>query len=201
MMKTGAIKAIATGVAAVQNAASWWPLIVMACAGLVGAYGAYKVPEHYRAEGRKQCQQAVSSTTTQTVITQAAQAASDVASQVSRATTTGTAYERSRTGINSHFQRLATEARHAPSSPADSCVLPADRLRLWESANDGRDHATTTDQGAAAAQPGATATAPATAHLGPDARPGSQPQGSGSGLPPVGITALQPARLSGDRAQ
>jgi hypothetical protein len=200
-MKTALLKALATCLAAAGHAASWWPLIAMAIGGVVGAYGAYQVPEHYRAQGRKQCQQAVSASTTQTVVKQAAEAASEVASQVAHATSTGTAFERSRTGINAHFNRLATEARHAPSSPADSCVLPADRLRLWESANDGSDHATTDDQGATTGQPGAATSAAATTGIGPDGRPGSQPPGGGAVVPPAGSTALQPPRLFGDRAQ
>jgi hypothetical protein len=137
-------------------------------------HGISRIPEHYKAIGRTECQQATNGTAAKAIAAQAASTAAQAASDVARASTTGQAFEQSRARINTHYARLATEARHDPISSIDSstCTLPPDS--------------------AAAATP---------ASLGPDGRPGGQPPGRGPGLPPAGQPALQPARVPGGRPQ
>jgi hypothetical protein len=177
--------------------------IVLALLVLVGVWLAYKgisrVPEHYKAIGRLECQQATNGTAAKGLVQQAASVASAANAEITRATNTGHAFESSRSRITSHYQRLDQEARHAPTDPVDSCVLPPDRLRIWTDANDGGSAAAAADQGAAASQPHDSASAATPASVWPHARPGTEPQGRGQGLPPAGQPALQPTRVPGDR--
>lgn len=181
--------------ASVPHIALIWVMV----AGIWLAYhGISRIPEHYIAIGRTQCQAATNAASTKAVTQQAADVASSAASAISRATTTGHTAESSRARINAHFTRLATEARHDPIDPVDSCVLPADRLRRWADANRGDSAASAPDQGATTAQPDHSASAPATTRFWPHIRLGGEPSGRRPGLSPAGQPALQPARVPGD---
>jgi hypothetical protein len=171
-------------------------LVVIALAVMVK--GLSRMPEHYRAQGRAECQQAVTRTTLQVVTEGASAVATKASEDIARSQATGNTFESARGRIAAHFQRLETEARHAPPSPSDQCELPAARLRLWQSANDGSSGpAADADQGASAAQPAAVAASAAPASLWPHAGSGSQPPRGGPGLSPTGGAALRAAALPG----
>lgn len=162
--------------------------------------GATSIPEHYKAIGRAECREASANKTIDMVSTGASAVAAKASEDIARSHQTGTNYERARSRINAHYQRLETEARHAPPAPADQCVLPADRLSLWKSANDGPGNATAEHQSSASGQHHSATRTAAPAELGPAARPGSEPSGSREGLPPTRGQAVQPAAVPGDRA-
>lgn len=163
--------------------------------------GISRIPEHYKAIGRLECQQATSSQTAKSIAHQATEVVSQAASDVSRAQAAGAQTERTRNRINAHFTRLAEEARHDPIDPVDSCVLPAVRLRRWESANAGDSGSTASVEGAPASQPDSATAASASTGLRSDLGPGSESQGSRPGLSPAGQPALQPAQVHGDSAR
>jgi hypothetical protein len=172
--------------------------ILMVSALVVVVLAIRRIPEHYRAQGRGECQQAVTRKTLQVVSERASAVATKASEDMAHAQATGTKFERARNRIDTHFQRLETEARHAPPSSVDLCELPPARLRLWQSANDGSSGAgTAADPGAATAQPAAAATAAAPASDRPHAGPGSQPPRGGQGLSPTGGAALRAADLPG----
>lgn len=112
---------------------------------------------------------------------------------IARANKAGHAREQGRQAIDTFFQQLDREARDAPSSAADSYVLPDDRLRLWRQANAGGP-----DTGAAAGQPhdGAASSAAAADRANPG--PGGEPPGSGPGVSPARDADVQPAGLPAD---
>jgi hypothetical protein len=112
---------------------------------------------------------------------------------IKRASRIGRAREADSAHVDAFFNRLAEEARHVPTDPVDSCVLPDERLRLWADANAGAF-----DPGATASERDSAASAPAAAELWPDARLGGQPPGGGQGLSPARQPALPAAAAPGD---
>ncbi len=171
--------------------------IVMLAALIVVFWAVRRIPEHYKAQGRTECQQAVTRKTLQVVTEGASAVATKASADITHAQAVGTKFERARARIDTHFQRLETEARHAPPTPVDQCELPPARLSLWQSANDGRGASASAHQGAAAPQPAAAASAAAPASVWPHAGPGGQPPRSGQGLSPTGGAALRAADLPG----
>lgn len=168
-------------------------------AALIGMWkGITAVPEHYKAIGRSECREATANKSVELVSSGASAVAAKASEDIARSQQSGTNYERARARINSHYQRLDTEARHAPSSPADQCALPADRLRLWKSANDGPGTASAEHQGATSAQPHSATGGAAPADIGAPARSGGEPSGSREGVPPTRGPAVQPAAVPGD---
>jgi len=171
--------------------------LVMVLAVFVVFKAISRIPEHYRAEGRTECQQASTRKSLQ-VVTEGAQAVATKASaDITRGQAAGASFEGARTRIQRHFQRLENEARHAPPSPVDQCELPAARLRLWIAANAGPGDTTGTDQGAPASQSAAAAEAAAGTPVGADARPGSQPPAGGADVSRTGGAAVRAAELPG----
>jgi hypothetical protein len=191
---------------AVGAATAWWSkamptvlLLSVVFAGLWAAWqGVKRIPEHYKAIGRLECSQAVSSATATAVASQASGVISQAASQVAHAQATGTKAERKRSRINAHFNRLNEEARHDTPDPVDACVLPPDRLRRWAAANAGDGASTSRSAASAAAtQPHhgtPTASGPG---IGPDEGSGSQSPGRGPRVSPAGQPALPPTEVHG----
>ncbi len=162
--------------------------------------GIAAIPEHYKDIGRAECREASANKTIEMVSTGASAVAAKASEDIARSHQSGTTYERARSRINAHYQRLETEARHASHTPADQCVLPADRLSLWKSANDGPSAAAPEHQSPAASQHHSAARPVAPTDNGPASRPGAEPSGSREGLPPTRGQAVQPAAVPGDRA-
>lgn len=191
---------------AIGAATAWWSKVMptvllwsVVFAGLWAAWqGIKRIPEHYKAIGRLECSQAVSSATATAVASQASGVISQAASQVAHAQVTGTNAERARARITQHFNRLEQEARHDPPSPVDACILPPDRLRRWAAANAGDSAALAPIERTTGAQPDHSASAAAASGIGPHAGSGGQPQGGGFGLSPTGQPVLSPAQTHGD---
>lgn len=126
--------------------------------------------------GQLVCREASAQATVLAVAEGASQAANKTAAQIAKAASEGAAHERERVRIVNHYIKLEEEARNAPPDPVDSCVLPADRLRIWTAANRGPHPAPAGAEGAAAGQPDQAASA--AAHAGVGAH-----EGSGGGSP------------------
>lgn len=120
------------------------------------------------------------------------QAASAAQVVIAKSAQVGRAREVFRAQVDRTFDTFIQEAAREPVAPVDDCMLPDDRLRRWAAANAG-----TTDTGTAAAELDEPAPPPAGPGIRPHARPGSQPLGSGEGLPPSGEPALPAAAVSG----
>lgn len=94
---------------------------------------------------------------------------------------------------------------HAPTDPtpttagadaaggADVCVLPAERLRIWQAANAGGARGADAGGGAAARQPADRAAAAAPAAQRDAEGAGAKPLERGGAVPPTGDTNLRPA--------
>ena len=111
-----------------------------------------------------------------------------------RAAATGKAHEQDRTVLDTLYQRLDREAADAPTAADDHYVLPDERLQLWRAANAGG-----ADHGAATGQSDGRAEAAPAAALGAHPGSGSEPQGRGEGLPPVGLSGLPAAAVPAGR--
>ena len=114
----------------------------------------------------------------------------ETAKDIKRSQATGAARESGRRALDTLFDQLAKEANDAPTDPIDTAVLPADRLRLWNAANDGGTLAS-----APAAEPDDSAPAPAPSPFWPRARLGGQPPPSGPAIPPASPAAVPAAGL------
>lgn len=135
----------------------------------------------------------------------ASQAASGVAIanlQIQQATSDGLMHERVRTRIQIIYRTLDKEAIHASNPPElAACVLPADRLRIWQSANLGpTDAGDSEGQGGTAGQSAAPAASSSAASDRAAGRPGVEPSGRGASLPSTGSANVRAAQTSGDRA-
>jgi hypothetical protein len=172
-----------------------WALMALALS-MIG-YVLVKLPAHYKAIGRAECQAAVNAKSAQTVAQATSQVIDQAKQDISRAQQSGTAFERAHTRIQRHFNALEERAAHEAPSPVDQCELPAARLRLWKSANDGRGHDTAADQGATAPEPDGSAPAAASAPVWPHAGPGSQPPQGGTGVPRTRGAALRATEIPG----
>lgn len=114
----------------------------------------------------------------------------------------GAVQEQRRTGIDNHFDHLhnALAAAQAKGSPDEKrpvagsvCVLPAERVRIWQAANLGGASGDTAGSSTAARQSdGSTAPVARVAQRGV-ARLRSEPLADGTPVPPVGGAALRPA--------
>lgn len=168
-------------------------------AALLGVWkGITSIPEHYKAIGRSECREAAANKSIELVSSGASAVAAKASQDIARSQQSGTRYEQARSRINHHYQRLETEARHAPSTPADQCVLSADRLRLWKSANDGLGFSASEHPGTTSSEPHSATRVAAPTDIGSADRPGGQPSGSGEGLPPTSGATVQPAAVPGD---
>jgi hypothetical protein len=145
------------------------------------------------AAGRTQCQASVATATVQGQQQQAAQVLAQATADITHAQAAGRVREVERVRIQTVFQVIEKEARHAPPDPVDSCVLPDDRLRLWAAANAGALEPLAPGAGAPGAQPDAGPAAAAPAGIGPDAGPGGQPPPGGDAVPLAGQPDVQPA--------
>jgi hypothetical protein len=158
-------------------------LVLIALLAAVYAWG--------RSDGKAACQAAQTKTTAKAVTKQRVKTQADI----NRGARTGAQHEANQVALDTFFDHLAQEQTHAPSDPVDGCVLPADRLRLWNAANAGPQRAA---EDAAAAEPDGAATPVATSSLRRDARLGGEPPRGGEGLPPAGIADLWAARVPAD---
>jgi hypothetical protein len=187
------------------------PTILAACLALAVRHQVRAAYEQGQAIGSAMCLSQVTAQSAQAsasaVVAAAASVASQAQTEIQRAATTGQAYEAKRQRIATHFSTLETDARHEPTQadPADLCILPDQRLRLWRAANAGPDAGGASafgsaDQSAAPAQPGDTASAAAPARFWPHVRLGGQSPTSGPGLSPVGRADVPVAELPGSAA-
>jgi len=127
--------------------------------------------------------------TTQTIAAQQTQATLD------RAQSTGRKQETARVRINTFFEELDRQAKElshetVPTTTErsiDSCVLPADRLRLWQAANRGSNLTDSSNQGSPAREFDASAASVATTRLRANSGLGIKPQGGGEGVSPARI--------------
>lgn len=158
-------------------------MLAAAAAALVLAYSVGRAQERLNCEAVQN----------QAQLKSQGQVITKAGADIKRADTVGRAREADSAHVDAFFNRLAEEAHHAPTDAVDSCVLPAERLRLWAAANAGAF-----DYGAAAGQRDGTASSAAAAALWPGARLGGQPPGGGQGLSPARQPVLPAAAAPGD---
>ena len=157
-------------------------ILVLALLSLAGlAYGAYTLHSAGVKAGDLQC---TARQLTAVVATQE-KGKKETAKDIQRGQSTGAARESGRRALDALFDQLAKEAHDAPTDPIDTAVLPADRLRLWNAANDGGTLA-----GAPAAEPDDSAPAPSASPFWPGARLGGQPPPSSPAIPPASPATL-----------
>lgn len=162
-------------------------ILVLALLSLAGlAYGAYALHRAGVKAGDLQC----TARQLQVVVAAEDKGKKDTAKNILRSTATGSARESGRRALDALYDQLDKEAHDAPTDPADACVLPTDRLRLWNAANDGA-----TGAGAAATQPDHSAPAAAARPFWQGARLGGQPPPGSAAIPPVSPAAVPAAGL------
>ncbi len=159
-------------------------LLLLAFAGL--AYGAYALLQSGVKQGELQC----TARQLKAVVVAEGIGKKETAKDIARSQSTGSARESGRRALDALFDQLAKEAHDAPTDPIDTAVLPADRLRLWNAANDGGTLAS-----APTAQPDSAAPAAAPSPFWPSARFGGQPPPSGPAIPPTSPAAVPAAGL------
>ena len=115
---------------------------------------------------------------------------------IQRSQSTGAARESGRRALDALFDQLAKEAHDAPTDPIDTAVLPADRLRLWNAANDAG-----TGASAPTAEPDSAAPATAASSFWPRTRLGGQPPPGSPAIPPASPATVPAAGLSATDAR
>lgn len=125
--------------------------------------------------------------------------AADTQATLRRAQKSGAQHEASRTALDTLFDQLDKEARHeaAQSQTAadgDLCVLPAERLRLWQAANAGLRARL---ENPSTSEPSASAPSAATGLQWPPRGFGIQPPGGGQSLSPARQPNVQSAPVFG----
>lgn len=164
-------------------------LVLLALAG--AGYGLYALHSAGVKQGELQCGERH----LQAVVTTEAASKKETRADIVRSQRTGAAREQGRRALDALFEQLNQEAHDAPADPVDTCVLPADRLLIWNAANAGG-----TGASAPAAQPDSTPLAAATGSFWPSARLGSQPPPGGSAIPPTSPAAMPAAGLPATHA-
>lgn len=162
-------------------------ILVLALLSLAGlAYGAYTLRQSGVKQGELQCTERQ----LQAVVVAEGIGKKETAKNIERSQATGSARESGRRALDALYDQLDKEARDAPTDPSDACVLPADRLRLWNAANDGA-----TGASAPAAQPDRSTPAAAARPFWQGARLGGQPPPGGPAIPPASAAAVPAAGL------
>lgn len=117
--------------------------------------------------------------------------------------------EQRRSRIHNHFDQLGAQLAAAHQQTGDpyasaidggTCVLPAERLRIWQAANRGHASGAAADHGATAIQPAGSAPTPAATDQRANAHAGAQPSGDGAHVSPTGGATLRPAAMAASRA-
>lgn len=162
-------------------------ILVLALLSLAGlAYGAYALRQSGVKQGELQC----TARQLKAVVVAEGIGKKETAKDIKRSQSTGAARVSGRRALDALFDQLAKEAHDAPTDPIDTAVLPADRLRLWNAANDGGTLASTP-----AAEPDDSAPASAASPFWPRARLGGQPPPSSPAIPPASPAAVPAAGL------
>jgi hypothetical protein len=157
------------------------------------------VMQSSRATGYTVCAVAAASQAVTATAQAASQAATQAQADITRGNQAAATNERAQVRIVTLYRTIESEARHAAPAPVDRCVLPDERLRIWQAANAGPVGPTDpADQSGPASQPDPAASTPEPTQLGADARPGNQPPVGRPDLPPTRGQVLQPAALPGD---
>jgi hypothetical protein len=156
--------------------------LVLALLALAGAaYGAYALRQSGIKQGELQC----AARQLKAVVAAEDKGKKETTKDIARSQSTGAARESGRRALDALFDQLAKEAHDAPTDPIDTAVLPADRLRLWNAANDGG-----TGASAPTAEPDSAAPATAPSPFWAGARLGGQPPPSGPAIPPASPAAV-----------